>query len=75
MDILLYLIPAALVLGLIGLGGFLWALKSGQYDDLDGAAYRILFEDDDPPAAAGSAAGSADRPPAEDAEEPADGRR
>lgn len=51
MDILLYLIPAALVLGLIGLGGFLWALKSGQYDDLDGAAYRILFDDDEPPAA------------------------
>ncbi len=55
MDILLYLIPAALVLGLIGLGGFLWALKSGQYDDLDGAAYRILFEDDELPPADGAA--------------------
>lgn len=50
MDILLYLIPAALGLGLVGLVGFLWAVKSGQYDDLDGAAHRILFEDD-PPAA------------------------
>ncbi len=41
------LIPVALVLGGIGLLAFLWALKSGQFDDLDGAAHRILFEDDD----------------------------
>lgn len=41
------LIPVALVLGAIGLAAFLWALKSGQFDDLDGAAHRILFEDDD----------------------------
>lgn len=41
------LIPVALVLGLIGLAAFLWALKSGQFDDLDGAAHRILFEDDE----------------------------
>ncbi|TVR98630.1 MAG: cbb3-type cytochrome oxidase assembly protein CcoS [Rhodospirillales bacterium] len=47
MDILLYLIPAALGLGLLGLLAFLWALKSGQFDDLDGAAHRILFDDDD----------------------------
>lgn len=50
MDILLVLIPAALFLGLLGLGAFLWSLKSGQYDDLDGAAHRILFDDDDRPA-------------------------
>jgi cbb3-type cytochrome oxidase maturation protein len=50
LDVLLYLVPAALGLGLIGLVGFLWAVKSGQYDDLDGAAHRILFEDDQPPA-------------------------
>jgi cbb3-type cytochrome oxidase maturation protein len=36
----------ALLLGLIGLAGFLWSLKSGQYDDLDGAALRILPDDD-----------------------------
>lgn len=42
------LIPVALVLGGIGLVAFLWALKSGQFDDLDGAAHRILFEDDEP---------------------------
>lgn len=47
MSILLWLIPAALFLGLLGLGAFLWALKSGQFEDLDGAAHRILFEDED----------------------------
>lgn len=44
---LLYLIPAALLLGALGLAAFLWSLKSGQYDDLDGAAERILFDEDD----------------------------
>ncbi len=48
MTILLYLIPCALVLGGLGLAGFLWALKSGQYEDLEGAANRILFDDDEP---------------------------
>jgi cbb3-type cytochrome oxidase maturation protein len=47
MSVLLYLIPAALLLGGIGLGAFLWALKNGQFDDLDGAAQRILFDDED----------------------------
>ena len=47
MTSLLILIPAALVLGLLGLGAFLWSLRCGQFDDLDGAASRILF--DDPP--------------------------
>ncbi len=42
---LLILIPAALVLGLLGLSAFLWSLKSGQYDDLDGAAERILYDE------------------------------
>ena len=44
---ILYLIPIALFLGGLGLVAFLWALKSGQFDDLDGAAHRILFDDDD----------------------------
>ena len=48
MNVLIYLVPLALMLGLIGLVGFLWALKSGQYDDLDGAAIRILPDDDMP---------------------------
>ena len=43
---LLYLIPAALGLGLLGLLLFLWALRNGQFDDLDGAAERILHDDD-----------------------------
>jgi cbb3-type cytochrome oxidase maturation protein len=40
------LIPVALVLGALGLAGFLWALRSGQFEDLDGAANRILFDYD-----------------------------
>lgn len=47
MDILLYLIPIALTLGLVGLAGFLWTLKNNQYEDLEGAANRILFDEDD----------------------------
>jgi cbb3-type cytochrome oxidase maturation protein len=47
MSVLVYLIPIALALGALGLVGFLWALRSGQFDDLDGAAERILFDDDD----------------------------
>ncbi|MCC5778477.1 cbb3-type cytochrome oxidase assembly protein CcoS [Nitratireductor sp. B36] len=43
---LVVLIPIALFLGAAGLAAFLWSLKSGQYDDLDGAAERILFEDE-----------------------------
>jgi cbb3-type cytochrome oxidase maturation protein len=44
---LLILIPVALGLGLLGLLAFVWTLRSGQYDDLDGAAERILHEDED----------------------------
>ena len=47
MSALLYLIPIALFLGLLGLAAFLWSLRSGQYDELDGAAERILFDDDE----------------------------
>lgn len=46
MTILAILIPAALALGLLGLAAFLWAMRSGQYDDLDGAAERILIDED-----------------------------
>lgn len=48
MNGLMILIPVALFLGAAGLAAFLWSLKSGQYDDLDGAAVRILGEDDKP---------------------------
>ena len=47
MTALLYLMPAALLLGLLGLLAFLWALKTGQFDDLDGAAQRILIDDEE----------------------------
>jgi cbb3-type cytochrome oxidase maturation protein len=47
MTALLILIPAALLLGLLGLVAFLWTLDSGQYDDLDGAAHRILLDKDE----------------------------
>lgn len=46
MSVLIYLIPIALFLGLIGLSAFIWTLKSGQYDDLEGEAYRVLLEDE-----------------------------
>jgi len=49
MNSLLMLIPIALFLGAIGLAAFLWALRSGQFDDMDGAAHRILFDDDNLP--------------------------
>jgi cbb3-type cytochrome oxidase maturation protein len=49
MNMLIFLIPIALFLGGLGLFAFLWSLKSGQYDDLDGAAWRVLTEPDDKP--------------------------
>jgi cbb3-type cytochrome oxidase maturation protein len=45
-NVLIYLVPMALLLGLTGLIGFMWALRTNQYDDLDGAALRILPDDD-----------------------------
>lgn len=46
MSVLIYMIPIALVLGCIGLAAFIWSMKSNQYEDLDGAAHRILIDDD-----------------------------
>lgn len=46
MDSLLILVPVALLLGLLALAAFLWALRNGQYDDTEGSAGRILFDDD-----------------------------
>jgi cbb3-type cytochrome oxidase maturation protein len=45
----LYLVPIALGLGTAGLAAFMWSLRSSQYDDLDGAAERILLDKDDKP--------------------------
>jgi cbb3-type cytochrome oxidase maturation protein len=47
MTALAWLIPIALFLGALGLGAFMWALRSGQFEDLEGAAYRAL--EDEPP--------------------------
>jgi cbb3-type cytochrome oxidase maturation protein len=44
---LAFLISIALGMGLLGLGAFLWSMKDGQYDDMDGAANRILIDDED----------------------------
>jgi len=46
MNVLIYLVPMALLLGLTGLAAFLWSLRSGQYDDVDGAAGRSVDDDD-----------------------------
>ena len=46
MNSLLFLIPVALTLGGLGLAAFLWSLKSNQYEDIQGAAYRILDDSD-----------------------------
>jgi cbb3-type cytochrome oxidase maturation protein len=46
MNVLVYLIPMALALGFVGLVAFLWALRSGQYGDIEGAAVRVLSDDD-----------------------------
>ena len=46
MTVLLFLVSLALLLGLIALVAFMWSLRSGQFDDLDGAAHRVLMDDD-----------------------------
>ena len=51
MDIMMILIPVSLLLAALGLAGFFWTMKSGQYEDLEGAAHRILFDEDNVAAA------------------------
>lgn len=46
MEVLVYLVPLAIALGALGLSAFLWSLKNGQYDDLDGAAWRAIADDE-----------------------------
>lgn len=48
MEILFVLIPLAIVLMIVAIVFFLWTVKSGQYDDMEGPAHRILMDDDDP---------------------------
>ncbi len=47
MTSLAWLVPAALTLGMMGLAAFLWALRSGQFDDLEGAKWRAISDDND----------------------------
>ncbi len=50
MEVLVFLIPASIFLGLLGLAGFFWMLRNRQFDDPDGDAHRILSSDyDDKP--------------------------
>lgn len=51
MNLLIFLAPAALLMGAIGLWAFLWSLRAGQYEDLEGAAHRVLIDDDEEPGA------------------------
>ena len=48
MNALAWLIPAALFLGLLGLAAFLWSLRSGQFEDLEGASWRAIEDEDEP---------------------------
>ncbi|MGD8497319.1 MAG: cbb3-type cytochrome oxidase assembly protein CcoS [Chromatiales bacterium] len=48
MEILYLLIPIAVVVAAVAIGFFIWTVRSGQYDDLEGPAHRILMDDDDP---------------------------
>ena len=49
MSYLIVLVPLAILMGLVGLGAFMWSLRSGQYEDLEGARERIFIDDDDAP--------------------------
>ena len=49
MEVMVFLVPLALLLGLLGLAGFLWSLKNGQYDDLEGAGWRAIADDEPAP--------------------------
>jgi cbb3-type cytochrome oxidase maturation protein len=55
MQSLIVLVPLALALGLLGLWGFMWSLRSGQYDDLEGAGWRAILDEDPPPKQPGDA--------------------
>ena len=58
MEVMVFLVPLALLLGLLGLMGFLWSLKNGQYDDLEGAGWRAIAGLATPLVAAAAMSGS-----------------
>lgn len=49
MTVLAWMLPAALAIAMVALGGFLWALRNGQFEDLEGAGWRVLDDDLMPP--------------------------
>ena len=49
MEVIYGLLPGMLLLGIVGVAVFFWAVRNGQYDDMDGAASRVLLDDDDKP--------------------------
>jgi cbb3-type cytochrome oxidase maturation protein len=49
MEVIYGLLPGMLLLGIIGVAVFFWAVRNGQYDDMDGAAHRVLLDDDELP--------------------------
>jgi len=64
MEILYLLVPLAVLLAGVIVWAFLWSIRSGQFDDLEGPAHRILMDDDDrPPAPADPKSGGAKSPP------------
>jgi cbb3-type cytochrome oxidase maturation protein len=67
MNVILLLAPFSVFLGLLAVGAFVWTLRAGQYDDIEGSAARILIDDLDPdspeqPAEPGAAAGDEAHP-------------
>ncbi len=48
MSILFLLVPLGMLFLAVAIGAFVWAVRSGQFDDLEGPAHRILMDDDDP---------------------------
>ena len=52
MDLVFLLLPASLILATIAVIGFIWSARSGQFDDLDTPAHRVLFDDEEPAAQA-----------------------
>lgn len=72
MDILYLLIPLAIIIMIVAVAAFMWAVRSGQYEDLEGPAHRILMDDDDPriPKSPAGRAGQAEQ---EDGADQADG--
>lgn len=48
MEVIYGLLPGMLLLGIVGVAVFFWAVRNGQYDDMEGAAHRVLMDDDEP---------------------------